>query len=191
MIGKGQLLAALFFGAVAGEVIQIIVEEREDSNSLPFGSELALPFGAWCFLVENCVIHYRFPFLLKTPLLRFSLSKEALMIRTILFLILTLGFFSACQVKPPVDSFTSVDRSLRRACENVCRDMDMSLTSIVVVSNRSACVCGVPSKKRKSSAIDQSGGAVAGEVIQIIAEEREDSKSSNANAKFTKKVLGL
>ena len=113
------------------------------------------------------------------------------MIRTILFLILTLGFFSACQVKPPVDSFTSVDRGLRRACENVCRDMNMSLTSIVVVSNRSACVCGIPSKKRKSSARDQSGGAVAGEVIQIIAEEREESKSSNANAKFTKKLLGL
>jgi len=88
----------------------------------------------------------------------------------------TMGFFAlllaACATRPPVGRGLILPRDTAQECANVCQQIGLQLSAVVVVASSAGCVCQV----QPGAPAQGEGGAsaaTAGAIIVVEAEERQ------------------
>jgi hypothetical protein len=78
---------------------------------------------------------------------------------------------SACiPIQPAVSDYATVPPDTAQKCQDVCSQMGLTMSAVVVVSNRAGCVCEKPGAPPPHAAAGASA-ASSGALIAILDEE--------------------
>ena len=72
-------------------------------------------------------------------------------------IVLACGFLAGCFIRPAASSTDVIPGAHIEQCKSLCASANMTVQSIVVISDRTGCVCG----KAQSAAAAASAGGVA------------------------------
>ena len=89
--------------------------------------------------------------------------------KTIMTVALLMSLGSGCAIMEASSWGMTLTPSHKTQCEDICNGAGMTLSSIVVTSNRSGCVCQV------SSADQSLGASAASAAMTVIAQSDEEA----------------
>ena len=97
---------------------------------------------------------------------------------SLLFLVLF-----GCKATVGTNTLVSVPPDARPRCESYCRDLKLSLSSVVVMANEVGCVCSVAGATADANAAATAAGMLTAKEKERARRDQETQQSQNDSAR--------